>query len=72
MKIMITSKRLRLFLAFLGMDKWFRLHNLSPRKDLPCNWCKEVTETKLSEIWCIAEPVGQLQRICENCGKGCA
>lgn len=37
-----------------------------------CMWCKEVTETTVSELWSMANPTGYLTRLCKSCGESCA
>ena len=49
-----------------------RVHNALPDDSLPCDDCGRVVPTAVSEVWCIAFPVGRLKRICDDCNSGYA
>lgn len=62
----------RLFWRFYWRTDRHRVSGAEPRADLPCDWCQEVRLTAIHEIWCEAEPVGYLARICRECSSSCA
>lgn len=42
------------------------------RRDLQCEWCKEVSETTVGEVWSNYDPAGWLVRLCYSCASHCA
>lgn len=49
-----------------------RVTGADPKRDQPCDWCKQVNYTTVEEIWSRAYPEGDHYRLCQNCLSGCA
>ncbi len=62
----------RRLLRLFGMDKWFRKDGLWETCTLPCAFCKKVKRTTVGEVWCKADPVGRMVRLCKDCTECCA
>lgn len=61
-------------MKMLGMAELppLRVRDADPRDDLPCEWCGSTGPTTVNEVWCDADPAGELTRLCDGCRSMCA
>ena len=44
---------------------------ISRNKTRTCKWCKKPSKFKLKHIYSIADPIGHIRPVCDECVKTC-
>lgn len=68
----MTDKQRRKNIALATKLKSIRVSGVAISEEMPCDWCDKTLKTSLHSIWSIADPVGRIARLCDNCCKSCA